>query len=154
MSLAPGLRVSAAVVRFGPRRQATAWGGVLDAVADGPITPQLPSRLEPVIGVPERTEKSEDCLRLTITTSGAAVGASEALALERRVEGLHEETGMYVDDHLLSSALENCRAKPGSGEVIRDPVSGLLDRLYRIVDRAVRCATEPVGAPDPKCLVD
>lgn len=38
------------------------------ATADGPIAPQLPSRLEPVMGTPEFHEQSEDCLSLTITT--------------------------------------------------------------------------------------
>lgn len=56
--------------RFGPPRPVPAWSGERDATADGPIAPQRPSRLEPVIGVPEPHEQGEDCLNLTITTPG------------------------------------------------------------------------------------
>lgn len=57
--------------RFGPPRPVPSWSGERDATVDGPIAPQAPSRLEPVIGVPERHEQGEDCLNLTITTPGA-----------------------------------------------------------------------------------
>src|SRR6185369_14692539 len=56
--------------RFGPPRPVPAWEGEREATADGPIAPQWPSRLEPVMGTPEHHEQSEDCLSLTITTSG------------------------------------------------------------------------------------
>lgn len=46
------------------------WNGERDATVDGPIAPQAPSRLESVIGAPERHEQGEDCLNLTITTPG------------------------------------------------------------------------------------
>ncbi|MEZ0054270.1 para-nitrobenzyl esterase [Mycobacterium sp. MAA66] len=58
----------AACDRFGPPRPLPSWAGERQATADGPISPQLPSRLEPVMGVPEYHEQSEDCLSLTITT--------------------------------------------------------------------------------------
>ncbi|WLW50346.1 carboxylesterase/lipase family protein [Streptomyces sp. YU58] len=57
--------------RFGPPRPTDAWSGERDATVDGPVAPQRPSRLEPVIGVPERHEQGEDCLNLTIATPGA-----------------------------------------------------------------------------------
>ncbi|MET8426724.1 carboxylesterase family protein [Nocardia sp. NPDC004860] len=44
------------------------WRGERDATRDAPICPQLPSRLEAVMGVQEDHEQSEDCLNLTITT--------------------------------------------------------------------------------------
>ncbi|MCX3290415.1 carboxylesterase family protein [Streptomyces sp. NEAU-H22] len=56
--------------RFGLPRPVPAWSGERDATADGPIAPQRPSRLEPVMGVPEPHEQGEDCLNLTITTPG------------------------------------------------------------------------------------
>ncbi|MDT3397234.1 carboxylesterase family protein [Streptomyces sp. B1866] len=57
--------------RFGPPRPVPAWTGERDATTDGPIAPQRPSRLEPVMGVPEQHEQGEDCLNLTIATPGA-----------------------------------------------------------------------------------
>ncbi|MEV6904842.1 carboxylesterase family protein [Amycolatopsis sp. NPDC051372] len=57
--------------RFGPPRTVPAWSGERDATVDGPIAPQRPSRLEPVMGAPEHHEQGEDCLNLTITTPGA-----------------------------------------------------------------------------------
>ncbi|MDX3696515.1 carboxylesterase family protein [Streptomyces europaeiscabiei] len=57
--------------RFGPPRPVPAWSGERDATAVGLIAPQSPSRLEPVMGAPERHEQGEDCLNLTITTPGA-----------------------------------------------------------------------------------
>jgi para-nitrobenzyl esterase len=61
----------AACDRFCPPVPAPAWEGEWQATADGPIAPQWPSRLEPVMGVPEFHEQSENCLNLTITTPGA-----------------------------------------------------------------------------------
>ncbi|WIX76644.1 carboxylesterase family protein [Amycolatopsis carbonis] len=57
--------------RFGPPRRVPTWSGERDATVDGPIAPQRPSRLEPVMGAPEPHEQGEDCLNLTITTPGA-----------------------------------------------------------------------------------
>lgn len=57
--------------RFGAPGPVPVWDGEADAATDGPIAPQRPSRLEPVMGVPERPEQAEDCLTLTITTPGA-----------------------------------------------------------------------------------
>ncbi|MFF5365165.1 carboxylesterase/lipase family protein [Streptomyces scabiei] len=61
----------AACERFEPPRPWPAWSGERDAITDGPIAPQRPSRLEPVMGVPERHEQGEDCLSLTIATPSA-----------------------------------------------------------------------------------
>jgi para-nitrobenzyl esterase len=58
--------------RFGPPLPVTAWDGERAATEDGPVAPQLPSRLEPVMGAPDHHEQSEDCLSLTITTPGTA----------------------------------------------------------------------------------
>ncbi len=53
--------------RFGPPRPVTAWQGVRSAVAPGAVCPQLPSRLEKVIGSPrERRAMSEACQVLSI----------------------------------------------------------------------------------------
>lgn len=57
--------------RFGPPRPVQGWDGERVATEDGPICPQLPSRLEAVMGEPERHPQSEDCLSLTITTPAA-----------------------------------------------------------------------------------
>ncbi|KOX12664.1 carboxylesterase/lipase family protein [Nocardiopsis sp. NRRL B-16309] len=57
--------------RFAPPRPVPAWSRERDATVDGSIAPQGPSRLEPVMGVPERHEQDEDCLNLTITTPQA-----------------------------------------------------------------------------------
>ncbi|QWF85110.1 carboxylesterase/lipase family protein [Amycolatopsis sp. CA-230715] len=56
--------------RFEAPRPVGSWTGVRDATADGPIAPQLPSRLEAVMGAPEESEQAEDCLNLTVTTPG------------------------------------------------------------------------------------
>lgn len=65
--------------RFGAPRPVPAWDGEADAATDGPIAPQRPSRLEPVVGIPERPEQAEDCLTLTITTPGADHAARPVL---------------------------------------------------------------------------
>jgi para-nitrobenzyl esterase len=57
--------------RFCPPVPVAAWEGERAATVDGPIAPQLPSRLEPVMGAPEYHEQSENCLNLTITTPDA-----------------------------------------------------------------------------------
>lgn len=54
--------------RFRPPGPVATWQGERPATTDGPIAPQLPSRLEPVMGTPEPHEQSEDCLTLTITS--------------------------------------------------------------------------------------
>jgi len=50
------------------------WPGVRDATRQGPVPPQLPSRLDGVLGVYE-FEQSEDCLHLDIWT-GHTAGAN------------------------------------------------------------------------------
>jgi para-nitrobenzyl esterase len=69
----------AACDRFCPPVPAPAWEGERQAIVDGPIAPQWPSRLEPVMGVPEFREQSENCLNLTITTPGADEGCRPVL---------------------------------------------------------------------------
>ena len=69
----------AACDRFGSPVPAPAWEGERQATVDGPIAPQLPSRLEPVMGVPEFHEQSENCLNLTITTPAADDGCRPVL---------------------------------------------------------------------------
>ncbi len=66
--------------RFGPPRREPAHDGVRDATTPGPTAPQLPSRLEIVMGAPEPLPQSEDCLTLTVTTpSGARPGSLPVL---------------------------------------------------------------------------
>lgn len=65
--------------RFGPPMPVAAWEGERAATVDGPIAPQLPSRLEPVMGAPEYHEQSENCLNLTITTPAADDGSRPVL---------------------------------------------------------------------------
>lgn len=73
-------RVPYASPPTGPRRfelpgDAPRWQGVRDAIRQGPIPPQLPSRLDAVNGV-YAAEQSEDCLHLDIWTShDAGAGA-------------------------------------------------------------------------------
>jgi len=57
----------AAADRFGPPRPVAPWQGVRSAAAPGSVCPQLPSRLEKVIGSPrERRAMSEACQVLSI----------------------------------------------------------------------------------------
>ncbi|WP_280205558.1 carboxylesterase family protein [Nocardia farcinica] len=53
--------------RFAAPEPEPAHDGVIDASTRGPSAPQLPSRLEAVMGAPAPFEQSEDCLRLTVT---------------------------------------------------------------------------------------
>ncbi|MCK8678441.1 carboxylesterase family protein [Streptomyces lichenis] len=53
--------------RFAPPRRAPAATGVTDAIAPGPVAPQLPSRLEAVMGPAAPLPQSEDCLTVTVT---------------------------------------------------------------------------------------
>ncbi|MGF6312628.1 para-nitrobenzyl esterase [Bradyrhizobium sp. i1.8.4] len=46
--------------------------GILDATSPGNIAPQLPSRLESVMGSPNRLSQSEDCLILRVTAPANA----------------------------------------------------------------------------------
>ena len=68
----------AACDRFCPPGPVMGWEGERQATVDAPIAPQLPSRLEPVMGAPEFHEQSENCLNLTITTPGVDDGSRGA----------------------------------------------------------------------------
>jgi para-nitrobenzyl esterase len=57
-------------LRFAPPRAVPAWHGVREARKDGPIAPQMRSRLAHVMGDFERPQ-SEDCLTLNIWTPAA-----------------------------------------------------------------------------------
>lgn len=52
-------------LRFMPPAPAERWSDVRDATQDGPICPQLPARLVPLMG-PIEAAQDEDCLTLTI----------------------------------------------------------------------------------------
>ncbi len=56
--------------RFRPPTPQQPWVGERDATRHGPISPQLPSRLRPVMGDAEPLPQGEDCLTLTISTPG------------------------------------------------------------------------------------
>jgi len=69
--------------RFSPPQPVEPWHGVLNATHPGPVAPQLPSRLDKVMGVyPARQD--EDCLRLEIW---APEGPSEPRAVMVFVHG-------------------------------------------------------------------
>jgi len=53
--------------RFAPPTPLAPWTGVLDATTDGPIAPQVPSRLAHLMGDHPRPQ-AEDCLTLTVWT--------------------------------------------------------------------------------------
>jgi len=61
-------------LRFAPPQPHPGWAGVRDATKDGPAPPQLPSRLERVVGRVDITQ-AEDCLTLTIFAPWPAEGA-------------------------------------------------------------------------------
>ncbi|TFL12079.1 hypothetical protein CSC72_02850 [Pusillimonas noertemannii] len=70
-------------LRFALPRPVEPWQGVLDATHAGPVAPQLPSRLDKVMGIyPARQD--EDCLRLEIW---APEGPSEPRAVMVFVHG-------------------------------------------------------------------
>lgn len=65
-------------LRFQPPRDFAAWQGVRDATQDGPIAPQMRSRLAHVMGDFERPQ-SEDCLTLSLWTPAADKGKRPVL---------------------------------------------------------------------------
>ncbi len=57
--------------RFGPPQPVPAWTGIRAAVRPGPICPQLPSRLEIIMGAPKQSRQmSEACQVLSIFSPG------------------------------------------------------------------------------------
>ena len=63
--------------RFGLPRAVAPWTAVRDATRHGPISPQLPSRLGPVCGLPDHRGlvADEDCLNLVVRApAGSAPG--------------------------------------------------------------------------------
>jgi para-nitrobenzyl esterase len=63
-------------LRWAPPAPPSAWTGTRDATKDGPAPPQLPSRLERVMGrVDFANGQGEDCLTLTIAAPWPAAGA-------------------------------------------------------------------------------
>ncbi|WP_210492465.1 carboxylesterase family protein [Patulibacter sp. SYSU D01012] len=73
-----GLRYARAR-RFAPPERAAPHAGTVDATAPGPAAPQLPSRLEAVMGAPGPFAQSEDCLRVTVTAPADAAPGSRAV---------------------------------------------------------------------------
>lgn len=62
--------------RFGAPRRIETSPGPVDATAPHPMAPQLPSRLEAVMGSPLPLAQDEDCLALTVTApEGAEPGS-------------------------------------------------------------------------------
>lgn len=63
-------------LRWAPPAPHRGWAGTRDATKDGPVPPQLPSRLERVMGrVDFASGQGEDCLTLTISAPWPAGGA-------------------------------------------------------------------------------
>jgi para-nitrobenzyl esterase len=54
--------------RFGAPGPAPTWTGARDASRHGPISPQPPSRMAPVMGEPPADPEDEACLTLSVTT--------------------------------------------------------------------------------------
>lgn len=66
--------------RFGPPRPIPLADSMFDATDRGPAAPQLPSRLEAIMGAPARYRQSPDCLRVTVTApAGAEPGSRPVL---------------------------------------------------------------------------
>lgn len=66
----------ARAARFAPPEREPKRSGTGDAIAPGPAAPQLRSRLEAVMGAPQRFDQSEDCLTVTLTMpEGAQPGS-------------------------------------------------------------------------------
>ena len=55
-------------LRFAATSPVRPWSGELDATRHGPIPPQLPPRLNAIMGSVTQRPQSEDCLTLTIRT--------------------------------------------------------------------------------------
>lgn len=64
--------------RFAAAEPVRAWSGLRDATVDGPIAPQLSSRLRVAMGDYQRPQ-SEDCLTLTIATPATDAKARPVL---------------------------------------------------------------------------
>ncbi|MGW0021754.1 carboxylesterase family protein [Rhodococcus sp. NPDC003382] len=74
-----GIRYARAA-RFEQPRREPAHREVIDVTIPGPVAPQLPSRLEAVMGVPAPLAQSEDCLTVTVTApAGADPGSCPVL---------------------------------------------------------------------------
>jgi para-nitrobenzyl esterase len=69
-------------LRWAPPAPPSAWTGTRDATKDGPAPPQLPSRLERVMGrVDFANGQGEDCLTLTIAAPWPAAGGKRAVMM-------------------------------------------------------------------------
>lgn len=67
-------------LRWAPPAPHPGWAGVRDATKDGPAPPQLPSRLERVMGrVDFANGQGEDCLTLTISAPWPASGGKRSV---------------------------------------------------------------------------
>lgn len=60
-------------LRFSPPREVPAWPGIRDSTAPGPAAPQLPSRLEGVMGTPAGDRHEDGCLTVNVWTPTAAL---------------------------------------------------------------------------------
>ena len=63
------------ILRFKPPHPTPVWDGARDATVDGPVAPQLPSRLAHVMGNFDRPQ-SEDCLTLNVWTPQPVTGGA------------------------------------------------------------------------------
>lgn len=90
--------------RFGPPRPIPLADSIFDATERGPAAPQLPSRLESIMGAPAPYQQSPDCLRVTVTAPAGAEPASRPVLVWLHGGAYLSGSGewnLYDADHLV-----------------------------------------------------
>ena len=131
-------------LRFRPPERAKPWTGVLEAVADGPSCPQLPS-VDPAV----KASSTEDCLRLNIFAPAGGFGARHPVivwmhgggwvegfagAPQYNASALVREGGIVVVSInyrlgvlglLATKSLDDANGEPSGNWLIRDQLEAL-----------------------------